>query len=379
MELNTIRTQIDTLDDEMLALFLRRMQLSEEVAAYKRQHALPITNKTREREVLAKIMDEAGDYGPYAFQLFSMLMELSKARQSELTSGPSPVRTIVEQAQAAPGAVFPRMATVACQGTEGGNSQAACDKLFPMGKLMYVKSFEAVFNAVESGLCQYGVLPIENSSNGSVRAVYELLMKKRFFVVRGTSLCIRHELMAKPGADMQHITEIYSHEQALGQCSRFLGSLGPGVKIVPCSNTAVAAKSVAESDNPNAAAIASHACAGLYGLTVLNDSIQDSENNYTRFVCITKKPVLYAGANRISLILACDNKPGALNGILNKLAAHGVNMSKLESCPVTGRNFEFMFFLELDAALEEPGVLPMLEELERGTESFVFLGCYAMV
>ena len=310
---------------------------------------------------------------------FTNLFELSKARQAELNAGASRIRALIEQAIAAPEEAFPRTGVIACQGIEGSNSQAAADKLFPRGNIVYVKSFEAAFNAVESGLCQFAVLPIENSTNGSVRAVYNLLQKKRFSIVRGTSLCIRHELMAKPGTKTADITEIFSHEQALGQCGRYLSALSGKVKITPCANTALAAKMVAESADSGAAAICSHACAELYGLETLSDDIQDSDNNYTRFICVTKKPAIYAGANRISLILACQNKPGALNEILSKLAAHGVNMSKLESCPVTGGNFEFEFFMELDASVREPGVLPLLEELERISESFLFLGNYSMV
>jgi chorismate mutase/prephenate dehydratase len=268
---------------------------------------------------------------------------------------------------------------VACQGVEGGNSQAACDKLLPRGNIVFVKSFEAVFSAVESGLCKCGVVPIENSTNGSVRSIYELLQKRGLSIVRATNLLIRHELLAKPGVKMEDIKEIYSHEQALGQCSKFLQRLGDKVKITPCDNTATAAKMVAQSGRTDCAAIASHDCTTLYGLNVINDGIQDSDNNYTRFICIAKEPVIYAGSNRVSLILSSDNKPGALYAILSKLAVRGINMSKLESCPVSGRNFEYVFFIELDASVKEPGVLPVLEELERGCEVFHFLGCYASV
>ena len=222
------------------------------------------------------------------------------------------------------------------------------------------------------------MLPIENSSNGSVRAVYELLQTHKLSVVRSTRLCIRHELLALPGVKIEDITEIYSHEQAIGQCAKFLNGLN-GVRVVPCANTAMAAKMVAESGSRHAAAISSHPCAALYGLDCVSDDIQNSDNNYTRFFCITKEPVIYAGANRISLIIACDNKPGALYEILSKLAALNINMTKLESCPVSGRNFEFMFFLELEADVQAPGVLPMLQEMERSCASFNFLGSYAEV
>ena len=378
MELSEIREKIDTVDEQLLKLFLERMSLAEEVAAYKNEHHLPILNKERERAVLARVTEQSGEKERYAYHLFSTLFELARSRQAELISAPTRVAAQVKASLEAGSAVFPQTGLVACQGVEGANSQMACDRLLPRGNIVYVKTFEAVVAAVESGLCKFGVLPIENSSNGSVRAVYELLQDHRLSIVRSTRLCIRHELLALPGVKMDDITEIYSHEQAIGQCSHFLEGLN-GVRVIPCDNTAVAAKMVSERGDRHAAAISSRACAELYGLESIRDDIQDSDNNYTRFICIAKDPVIYAGANRISLVIACDNKPGALYEILSKLAALGINMTKLESCPVTGRNFEFIFFLELEASVLEPGVLPMLEELERSCQNFQFLGNYAEV
>ena len=338
MELSEIREKIDTVDEQLLKLFLERMSLAEEVAAYKNEHHLPILNKERERAVLARVTEQSGEKERYAYHLFSTLFELARSRQAELISAPTRVAAQVKASLEAGSAVFPQTGLVACQGVEGANSQMACDRLLPRGNIVYVKTFEAVVAAVESGLCKFGVLPIENSSNGSVRAVYELLQDHRLSIVRSTRLCIRHELLALPGVKMDDITEIYSHEQAIGQCSHFLEGLN-GVRVIPCDNTAVAAKMVSERGDRHAAAISSHACAELYGLESIRDDIQDSDNNYTRFICIAKDPVIYAGANRISLVIACDNKPGALYEILSKLAALGINMTKLESCPVTGRNF----------------------------------------
>ncbi len=379
MELSELREQIDAVDNRILDAFLKRMELTDRVAAYKTEHSLPVLNKAREREILSKVTARAGDREQYAYRLFSTLFDLSRARQAQMIASPTRVRSQVEEALASGDEVFPRNGTIACQGVEGANSQVACDRLLPRGNIVYVKTFEAVFSAVESGLCRFGILPIENSSNGSVRAVYELLQKKRFSVVRSVRLCIRHELLAKEGTKLSDLKQIYSHEQAIGQCGRFLASLGPDVKIIPCDNTAAAAKMVAESGDARMGAISSHPCAALYGLSVVKEDIQDSANNYTRFICITKNPAIYAGANHLSLIIACENKPGALHEILAKLAALGINMSKLESCPVTGRNFEFMFFLDLDASVREPGVLAMLEDLERSCETFVFLGNYAEI
>ena len=378
MELSEIREKIDAVDDQLLDLFLQRMDLSEEVAAYKNEHHLPILNKERERAILAKVTEKSGEKERYAYHLFSTLFELARSRQAELIDAPTKVGAQIRAALADMNEVFPQTGLVACQGVEGANSQVACDRLLPRGNIVYVKTFQAVVSAVESGLCKFGVLPIENSSNGSVRAVYELLQDHNLTIVRSTRLCIRHELLALPGVKMGDITEIYSHEQAIGQCSKFLNSLN-GVRVIPCDNTAAAAKMVAERGDRHVAAISSHPCAALYGLETVSDEIQDSDNNYTRFICVTKDPVIYAGASRISLIIACDNKPGALYEILSKLAALGINMTKLESCPVTGRNFEFIFFLELEASVQAPGVLPMLEELERSCEGFHFLGNYAEI
>lgn len=378
MDLNEIRGEIDTVDNDLLGLFLERMGLSEKVAEYKSLHSIPILNRVREREILAEMTAKAPEKEKYVYRFFENLMSLSRARQTELTASTSNIRTLIEKALASAEDVFPQTGTVACQGIEGANSQVACDKLFPRGHIVYVKTFEAVFDAVESGLCKFGVLPIENSSFGSVRSIYELLQKKHCSIVRGTRLCIHHELLAKPGTKQKDITEIYSHEQAIGQCSRFLSSLS-GVKIIPCANTAVAAKMVAQSDNPHAAAISSHPCTALYGLVTVNADIQDSDNNYTRFICITKNPVIYAGSNKISLITASENRPGALYEILSRFSAAGVNMSKLESCPVISRDFEFIFFIELDASVREAGVVSMLEDMERSCENFIFLGSYSEV
>ena len=378
MELSEIRKEIDVIDDRMLELFLQRMSLVEEIADYKNERNMPIINRGREREILSKVAKQAGNLELDPYHLFTTLFQLAKARQAELLSAPSKVGATIQAALDAGAAVFPKTGLVACQGVEGANSQTACDRLFPRGELRYVNTFDDVVRAVEEGECQFGVLPIENSSNGSVRAAYDLLQKHSLSVVRSVRLCIRHELLVLPGTRLEDIREIYSHEQAIGQCSRFLRGL-EGVKVIPCGNTAMAAQKVAQSGDPGIAAISSHPCAQLYGLECVKDDIQNSDNNYTRFFCVAKNPAIYAGANRISLIVGCDNRPGALYEILSKFSALGINLTKLESCPVTGRNFEFVFFMEIEASVLEEGVLGMLEELERECVSLHFLGNYAEI
>ena len=220
MELSEIRDKIDAVDDQLLQLFLERMDLADEVAAYKNEHHLPILNKERERAVLARVTEKAGPRERYAYHLFSTLFELARSRQAELIDAPTKVGAQVRACLENRDQLFPQTGLVACQGVEGANSQAACDRLFPRGNILYVKTFDAVVSAVEAGFCKFGVLPIENSSNGSVRAVYELLQEHSLTIVRSTRLCIRHELLALPGVKLEDVREIYSHEQAIGQCRR---------------------------------------------------------------------------------------------------------------------------------------------------------------
>ena len=243
---------------------------------------------------------------------------------------------------------------------------------------MYFNSFEGVFNAVEKGLCQYGILPIENSSYGSVGAVYDLMQNYNFHIAKGIRLRISHNLMAKPGTTLSDVKEIFSHEQALGQCGDFLKEL-KDVKVTVVENTAIAAKMVAESDRDDVAAICSKECADLYGLDVLKKQIQLSDNNYTRFICISKKMEIYPGSNKISLILSLPHTPRSLYLAISKFAALGINLTKLESRPIPGSDFEFMFYFDLDASVYSPELINLLSEMESQPETFVFLGCYTEV
>lgn len=375
MDLSDIRKKIDDIDQKLLPLFLERMQVSAEVAAYKKANNLPVLNKQRERDILKWVRAESGDMELYADRLYNTIFELSRAYQDELLSADSPLMQEIEAGLRYRDEPFPTSGRIACQGVEGAYGQMAADKMFPRGDLTFMRTFEGVFDAVGSGLCDFGVLPVENSSNGSVRMTYDLLRTKNVKIIRSERLCIRHQLLAKPGTKLSDITEIHSHEQALGQCSRFIKSLGTAVKAVPCLNTAIAAEYVASSSG-NIACIASAGAGELNGLVPIADSIQDSDNNYTRFICIARDTRIYAGADRISLILTCRHKPGALYEILAKLAAVGINLIKLESCPLAGSDFEFVFFFDLQASVMDQRTIAVLQSIERSCESFIFLGNY---
>ena len=379
MDLNDYRKEIDRIDDQLIALFAQRMETAEKIAEYKKANGLRVLDARREREKMREILDKTpADLREYVSSLYSLIFELSRSRQSCLlgTKGDLPAK-IAEAIEKTP-QLFPEDAAVACQGVEGAYSQLACDRLFTLPNVFYCATFDAVFSAIEKGLCRYGVIPVENSTAGSVNAVYDLMMRHNFRIVRSVRLKIDHCLLARPGAQLSDIKEIYSHEQAISQCSRFLQGL-PGVTVVRCENTAAAAKRVAESGRTDVAALASRACIGLYGLESLAASVQDQGNNYTRFVCIAKDLEIYPGADRTSLMMVLPHHPGSLYKVLSRFNALGVNMNKLESRPMPDRNFEFMFYFDLETSVYAPQFTQLMGELPELCEEFTYLGSYSEV
>ena len=377
MELNDIRRKIDTIDDELVRLFAQRMDMSGAVAQAKRQTDLPIRDHARERQILNRVTAQAGDaYAPYVRALYSHIFDLSRSYQSAVWQRQSPLAGKIAEALAATtDRHLPDRALVACQGTEGAYGQQACEKLFAYPDILYFDRFEAVFSAVEKGMCQYGILPIENSTAGSVTQVYDLMEKYHFYIVGAQKLRIDHRLMRRHGDSAVPIAEVVSHEQALRQCSRFLAA-HPEIAVTPMENTAKAAEYVAECGRDDVAVIASRACADLYGLAVVNDDISDSRNNYTRFICISRSLEIYPRARRISLMLNLAHEPGALNTVVSRLAIAGVNLVKLESRPMPDREFEFRFFFDMTASAADPDIVRLLCELEAHCDRFAFLGCY---
>lgn len=376
LNLDQIRNDIDSIDSQITQLFRERMEKSLEVARYKEEHNLPVFNDKREKEVLLKVSDEIGEpFDGYARLLYNTIFDASRSCQNTYLARRSDLAERIEAALNETPKLFPKKAVVACQGVAGSFSQAACEKLFEVPNIMYFNSFESVFNAVEKGLCQYGILPIENSSFGSVGTVYDLMQNYHFHIVKSIRLRVNHNLVAKPGTKLSDIKEIYSHEQAIGQCADFLKGL-KGVKVTVCENTAVAAKMVSESDRNDVAAISSKECVELYHLEMVKKNIQMTDNNYTRFICISKKLEIYPGANKISLILSLPHVPCSLYRSIAKFAALGVNLTKLESRPIPGSDFEFMFYFDLDASVYSPELISLLSELENQPETFVFLGSY---
>ena len=189
---------------------------------------------------------------------------------------------------------------------------------------------------------------------------------------------ISHCLLAKPGTKPEDIKVIYSHQQAIDQCANFLSKLS-GVEVRACSNTALAAKNVSQSEDNSIAAISSRACAELYGLQILAETIQDTGANRTRFICISKKAEIYPGANRTTLLMVLKHRPGALFSVLERCNELGVNLVKLESRPIPERDFEFLFYFDLDIAAASPALAELIPLLEAETEELRYLGSYLEV
>lgn len=377
MELSEYRARIDKIDDELLRLFAERMQTAAGIAAYKKENTLPVLDAGREREKLADIVKKAPEgMQEEAVSLYRLLFSLSRSYQHELLGSGSTLPELLKTAVASTPQMFPASAAVACQGVEGAYSQQACDRLFRHPSVFYCATFDKVFSAIEQGLCQYGVLPLENSTAGSVNAVYDLMQKHKFSIVRSVRLRIDHSLLALPGAKLSDIREIVSHEQALGQCSDLLRAM-PGVTVTRCANTAEAARMVAQSGRKDLAAIASNACAEVYGLQVLQARVQNDGGNYTRFICIAAKPEIYPGADRTSLLLSLSNEPGSLYQVLSRIYGRGINLTKLESRPIAGSDDTFRFYFDLEASVYSPELPKLLGELEDVCEHVCYLGSYS--
>jgi len=379
MDINELRLEIDQIDDQLVQLFRQRMDVAAQIADVKKEQNLPIFVPSRERAKLQDVAEKAGpDMANYTRVLYSMLFELSRSYQSKRNGQLSALYHQITDAIENTPKLFPQAPMVACQGVEGAYSQIACEKIFKNPFIMYFKNFEAIFTAIEQGMCQYGILPIENSTAGSVKKVYDLMIKHNFSIVRTFRLKVDHNLLVNPSTKLSDIKEVYSHEQAINQCGDFLHSL-PGINVIPVGNTAMAAKMVAESGRKDVAALSSRSCAELYNLECLQYSVQDKGNNRTRFICISKNLEIYPGSDKTSIMMILNHKPGALYKVLARLYTLGINVTKLESRPIPDREFEFMFYFDLETSIYSEEFVQLMCELDELCEEFKYLGSYTEV
>ncbi|MGN0832949.1 MAG: bifunctional chorismate mutase/prephenate dehydratase [Kiritimatiellia bacterium] len=370
-----LNAEIDALDRRLVPLLAERLKLADEAAEERRAAGLPASDPAREREILTALSGRVDADCARAVRLvYTTLFGAAKARQRVRFGTPVPLLAKLDGADSGG---LPPLAVVACAGTEGSYAQEAASRFFEVPSILYFNGFEKVFEAVEEGVCPYGVLPIENSAAGSVASIYDLMQRHRFSIVRALKLKIRHVLLGNPGATLGSVREVASHPHALAQCSAFLKA-HPAWRAEPESNTAVAARALAASGRTDRAVIASRACAGLYGLRALAEDVSDTTANFTRFICIAREPRVAAGASKICLMLSLPHRPGSLSGIIAKFASAGVNLTKLESRPEVGTDFEFRFIFEFEASVADPDVRALLAELasDPEIEHFTFLGAF---
>lgn len=376
-DLSEIRKRIDAIDTQICDLFSQRMQCTHEVAEYKRANNKPVLDRGRERAKLADVASKVPEsLRDYSQVLFNLIMEISRAQQSAENNQDSPLAGHINRAVAETPALFPQSAFVACQGVEGAYSQHAADRLFKHATISYFEEFEGVFRAVDQGFCKYGVLPVENSTAGTVNQVYDLMMRHKFSIVRSVRIKVDHNLLALPGAKLEGIRDIYSHQQAINQSRQFLDSL-PNVTVHVAENTAAAAKMVAESGRTDVAALSSRSCAELYNLVALARNVQDSDANYTRFACIAKDLEIYPGADRTSLMVVTKNDPGSLYKVLARFYALDINLVKLESRPIPNSDFDFMFYFDVECPVAAPEFASLIASLDDVCEEYRYLGSYS--
>lgn len=376
-DLSEIRKRIDAIDTQICDLFSQRMQCTHEVAEYKRANNKPVLDRGRERTKLADVASKVPEpLRDYSQVLFNLIMEISRAQQSAENNQDSPLAGQINKAVADTPALFPQSAFVACQGVEGAYSQHAADRLFKHATISYFEEFEGVFRAVDQGFCKYGVLPVENSTAGTVNQVYDLMMRHKFSIVRSVRIKVDHNLLALPGAKLEGIRDIYSHQQAINQSRQFLDSL-PNVTVHVAENTAAAAKMVAESGRTDVAALSSRSCAELYSLVALARNVQDSDANYTRFACIAKDLEIYPGADRTSLMVVTKNDPGSLYKVLARFYALDINLVKLESRPIPNSDFDFMFYFDVECPVAAPEFASLIASLDDVCEEYRYLGSYS--
>lgn len=371
MDLLELRKEIDEIDDELIPLLLKRMSVSEKVAKYKVERGMPVLNSEREQQILDDVAKKCGKQGETIKTVFAATMDASRALQHKIVGGGKELREDIENA-----IKVDKLDTagkpIACQGVEGAYSGVTANKIFSNTDIHFHKRFEDVFEAVNRGDSKFGVIPVENSTAGSVHESYDLIMKYRFFVVGAYDLKIEHCLCAKSGTKYEDITDVYSHPQALSQCNNFLRNFDfTGINY---SNTAAAAKYVSESPKNNVAVICSELAAKKYGLNVLKRNIQNNDKNTTRFIVISKELAIPSDAQKISLIFALPHKTGSLYRVLGRFSMAGLNLTKLESRPIENSEFSYYFYVDVLGNVKDEETLDLICALSDELPEFEFLG-----
>lgn len=370
MDLQQLRDGIDEIDSEILSLFMKRMELCRGVADYKKEHNMPVFQGGREQQVIDRIKALTGDKQLEAgtAALFTNIMDISKILQNRklLADNPGYSFTLPD---------FAGAARIGCQGTAGANSETAARLIFGDKAPIFYKTFEDVFAAVQSGELDYGVLPVHNSTAGSVNSTYDLMAKYSVYTVKEVCVEINHCLAARADVPADEITTVYSHPQAISQCSDYLAA--HGLKTAEYGNTATAAAMVAERDPAlKIAAICSVECAENLGLNIIAEDIADCSVNRTRFICISRDMQVAPESDAVSVMLKIPHVEGSLYRLLTKFYVNGMNLLKIESRPVKDGSFDVMFYLDFSGKIDDPSVKAVINDLVENVEYFRLLGTF---
>lgn len=365
-ELAKLRTQIDDVDRQLRGLFNSRMDISKKVAEMKMKGNLPITDERREAEVLAVAQEESLENKAETLSFMRTLIALSKIKQINLSGLPGLV-TFPESAPV-PGPAQ----KVAYQGVAGAWGENGANVLYPEAALVNYEYFEDVFEAVKSGEVHVGVLPIENSQTGAIGEVYDLLKQHNCYIVGQTWIGVAHCLMGTSEAVLNDIRQVYSHPEGFAQCRRFLKNRSWDMET--CQNTAIAAQTVSKQNNKKMAAIGSRRAAEIYGLQVLMPDIMDNELNQTRFIAIAAQPIYNENSDTISITFSTVHRSGALCSVLETFMLAGINLSRIESRPISPEKYRF--FADLQANILSPTTLDALRQASAHCGYFEVLGCY---
>lgn len=373
MDLNDIRKEIDVIDSQLIELLEKRMDCTKAVGEYKASHNIPILDKGRQQLILEKVEQRSEKYGSQLKFLFEDIMQISRMAQNRII-GDCPFRETIEHIQNNMTAMPVKGVKVACQGIRGANSHIACNEFFEDPQLSFYKTFAKVFEAVEKGEADFGVLPVENTSGGSVSDVYDLLMSHNFYIVSAKAMSISHNLCSLRQSELSDIEQVWSHPQALTQCSSYISKNDFSPIAYP--NTAIAAKKVMDEKRLNCAAICTIQAAQEYGLKVLERDIQDYNKSTTRFIVISKKPYISENANKISLCFNVEHEEGALSRVLNMFSLLGLNLTKIESRPMKNSEFDYLFYLDFTGNLRDKSVMDFMCTLSEEVKVFSFMGNY---
>lgn len=370
--LDEVRKEIDEIDEKLLPLIVKRMDAAKKVAAIKKEHNIPVLNSQREEEILKEMGEKGGEYASAVKIAYSTFMDISRALQHEILGSGEALRKEITAGCSEKGAENPR---VICQGTEGAYSAKAAEMFFGDASeydRFFCKSFEEIFSSVASGEADFGVVPVENSTAGSVHENFDLIMKYRLYIAGSVDLPVCHCLCAAEGAELDTISDVISHPQGLMQCKEFTES--HGFNTISAENTAFAAERVSQSGRTDIAAICSEEAAKKFGLKILKKNIQSIPLNTTRFLIISKKLIIPENAHKISLIFSLPHVTGSLYRILGRFAVCGLNLTKLESRPVKSSGFSYLFYLDFTGSVRDNETLNLLCALYDELPEFTFLG-----